>query len=89
MNPDYAEAHFGLGTILVGIPGRLPEAIVHLETAARRNPSLAEAHYNLVFALLKLSGRGRLPEAISHLERAAFDRPAIVGTFPRPFKPGP
>ena len=32
------EAHYNLGEALATIPGRLPEAITHLEAAARIRP---------------------------------------------------
>jgi tetratricopeptide (TPR) repeat protein len=40
LQPDYAEAHWNLSIALSKMPGRLPEAITHLETALRLKPDL-------------------------------------------------
>jgi tetratricopeptide (TPR) repeat protein len=39
IRPDYAEGHYNLGVVLSRIPGRLPEALSHLETALRLKPN--------------------------------------------------
>jgi tetratricopeptide (TPR) repeat protein len=61
-------AHHNLGNALSDIPGRLPEAIGHLEAALRLRPDSAEAHSDLGTALAKIPGR--LPEAIAEYETA-------------------
>jgi len=50
-------AHHNLGTFLMNIPGRLPEAIVHLEAAIEIRPSSATAHTDLGTALSNIPGR--------------------------------
>jgi len=68
-----AEAHNNLGVTLANTPGRLPEAINHLEAALRLAPDYADAHYNLGLALSNIPAR--MPEAISQLEIALRLRP--------------
>ena len=36
--PDYAEAHKNLGIALADVPGRLADAMAHLEAALRMRP---------------------------------------------------
>ena len=67
-NPACALAHHGLGEILVKVPGRLPEAIAHLEAAVRLNPRDALARNNLGNALA--NDPARLPEAVGEFEAA-------------------
>ena len=50
-------AHNNLGTALEEIPGRLPEAIAHYQSALRINPNSAEAHNNLGNAWAQWPGR--------------------------------
>jgi hypothetical protein len=38
LRPDDADAQYNLGVALSGIPGRLPEALRHLEAAERLKP---------------------------------------------------
>jgi tetratricopeptide (TPR) repeat protein len=64
--PQNSRAHNNLATAL-GLVGRIPEAIEHLQQALRIKPDYAEAHNNLGNALI---GSGRIPEAIKHLEQA-------------------
>jgi hypothetical protein len=45
--PGFAEAHYRLGQALAGIPGRLPEAISHIETAAQLRPDVEEIRQTL------------------------------------------
>jgi tetratricopeptide (TPR) repeat protein len=67
-NPAAWMAHNNLGKILMGIPGRLPEAMAHIEEALRLNPDAAQAHYNLGTVLVNIPGR--LPDAMAHYETA-------------------
>ena len=46
INPDYAEAHGGLGAAY-GNLGRYTESVKALKQAIKINPDYAEAHYNL------------------------------------------
>lgn len=65
---NYVAQH-NLGNALAGVPGRLPEAITHLEEALRIRPDSAEAHSDLGTALAKIPGR--LPQALTEYETAA------------------
>jgi tetratricopeptide (TPR) repeat protein len=69
-------AHNNLGIALEEIPGRLPEAIAHYQSALRINPGCAEAHNNLGNARAQLPGR--LPEAAAQYEAALRIRPAYL-----------
>ena len=55
-------AHHNLGTFLMNVPGRLPEAVEHLEAALRIRPGSAPAHTDLATALSNLPDR--LPDAV-------------------------
>src|ERR1019366_3365094 len=61
-------AQHGLGSALVEVPGRLQEAIGHLQAAVRINPDSASSHSDLGNALSKLPGR--LPDAIAEYRAA-------------------
>ena len=74
--PQSARAHNNLGNALSLVPGRLPNAIVELETALRIRPDYAEAHYNLGNAFAHTPGR--LDEAIDEF-RAALRFPPDFG----------
>ncbi len=65
---DNYVAHHNLGLALAKIPGRLPEAISHMESAVRIYPDNADARSNLGLALSDFPNR--LPEAIAHLQAA-------------------
>lgn len=65
---DNYVAEHNLGTYLMEEPGRLPEAIHHLEAAVRIKPDSARAHTDLGNALTKLPGR--LPDAIAEYQTA-------------------
>ncbi|HEY2012754.1 MAG TPA: tetratricopeptide repeat protein [Bryobacteraceae bacterium] len=60
-------AEHNLGNYLMAIPGRLPEAIAHLEASVRIYPPSAKAHTDLGAALSK---SGRLPEALAEFQTA-------------------
>jgi tetratricopeptide (TPR) repeat protein len=72
LDPDFAEAHFNLGNLLLRT-GRRNDAIAHFESAVRLKPDFAEAHTNLGSALI--TQPGRLPEAIEHFEAALRANP--------------
>ncbi len=65
--PNYVAQH-NLGTYLLDVPGRLPEAVTHLKAALRINPDSVEAHTDLGSALSKIPGR--LPEAVAEYNTA-------------------
>ena len=60
-------AEHNLGTYLTRVPGRLPEAIAHLEASLRIHPQSARALTDLGTALARA---GRLPEALADLQAA-------------------
>jgi len=66
-------AHNNLGAALLQMPGRLPEAISHIEAALRIKPNYWEAHNDLGNALIQVPGR--LPQAIQEYEEALRIRP--------------
>ena len=73
--PTFARAHLALGKALVQ-QGTLPEAIDHLQQAAKLEPDNGEAHYQLGLALARA---GRKDEATAELQKgrdlvAASDR---------------
>ena len=67
-NPTSWIAHYNLGVLIAGTPGRLPEAIDHYREAVRLKPDYAMAHYNLALALSRTPDR--LPEAIEEYRAA-------------------
>jgi tetratricopeptide (TPR) repeat protein len=67
-NPTSWIAHYNLGVLIAGSPGRLPEAIDHYREAVRLKPDYAMAHYNLALALSRTPDR--LPEAIEEYRAA-------------------
>ncbi|MGA3068504.1 MAG: tetratricopeptide repeat protein [Tepidisphaeraceae bacterium] len=71
LDPDFAEAHYNLGTVLSD-QGRLDESIPALEKAITLRPDFPEAHGNLANALAL---KGQLDEAIAAYRRAIFLRP--------------
>jgi tetratricopeptide (TPR) repeat protein len=74
--PDNERAHSNLGNLLLNVPGRLPEAIVHYEAVVRSNPGSAEMHFILGNALLKMPGR--VPDAIAAYEAALRIKPGYA-----------
>jgi Flp pilus assembly protein TadD len=76
IDPDYGDAHFNLGGILVGIPERWPEAISHLEAALQVQPDNAAAHNMLGNILMNMPDR--LPEATAHLREALRIEPDLA-----------
>ncbi|HYW47250.1 MAG TPA: tetratricopeptide repeat protein [Bryobacteraceae bacterium] len=61
-------AEHNLGTYLMQAPGRLEEAIPHLQEAARLRPESGQVHSDLGSALARIPGR--LPDAIAELQMA-------------------
>ncbi len=74
--PDNERAHSNLGNLLLNLPGRLPDAIVHYEAVVRSNPGSAEMHFILGNALLRMPGR--LPDAIAQYEAALRIKPGYA-----------
>ncbi len=73
LNPDFLEAHFNLGNVLLRTPGRRDDAVVHYEAAIRLEPDFAEAHTNL--GTILVGQPGRLDDAIAHFEAALRAKP--------------
>jgi protein O-mannosyl-transferase len=76
LNPDYAEAHFNLGLIVLREPGGTAAAAGHFARAVEITPRYAEAHYYLANSLREL---GRPQEALQQYEetlRLKPDNPA-------------
>jgi tetratricopeptide (TPR) repeat protein len=66
-------AEHNLGTYLTDQPGRLPEAVAHLERAVRLQPESGQAHSDLGIALAGTPGR--LDDAIAEFRTAMRLRP--------------
>ncbi len=71
LNPRSADAHTGLGLLLVE-RNQFEEGLQHLNTALEITPDIAEAHSNLA---VMLAARGRTDEAIAHYQKALKIRP--------------
>jgi tetratricopeptide (TPR) repeat protein len=67
-DPDFVEAHYNLGNVLLRLPGRERDAQREFEAALRLKPDFPEAHTNLGTLLARQPGR--LREAIAHFEAA-------------------
>jgi Flp pilus assembly protein TadD len=74
--PENARAHFNLGNLLLGIPGRLPDAVAEYQAALRIKPDFAEVHSILGMTLATIPGR--LPDAILEYEAALRIKPDLV-----------
>jgi Flp pilus assembly protein TadD len=72
LNPDYAEAHWGLGTALVDA-GQLQEATTQFEQALQLKADYPAAHTNLGIVLFRI---GRRAEAIEHVRQALLLNPS-------------
>jgi tetratricopeptide (TPR) repeat protein len=68
-------AQHNLGNALLEIPGRLPDAIAHLQEAIRINPQSAGAHTDLGIAFSKLPDR--LPDAVAEYQAAVRIDPEL------------
>jgi tetratricopeptide (TPR) repeat protein len=73
--PENERSQYNLGYVLQRIPGRMNEAIAHLEEALRLNPRLYVAYSNLGNAL---ASAGRIPEVISLYEGALRLNPGLA-----------
>jgi Flp pilus assembly protein TadD len=73
LNPNFAEAHSNLGSLLTN-KGQLDEAIAACRQAIALRPNYAEAHSNLGNALI---GRGQLDEAIAAFRQAVILNPKL------------
>jgi tetratricopeptide (TPR) repeat protein len=67
VNPNDALAHVNLGSALLEIPGRIPDAMSEYQKALRIYPDYADAHNNLGAILLQ---SGHAPEAIAEYRAA-------------------
>jgi len=67
VNPEDAVAHLNLGSALLEMPGRMPDAISEYQRAVRIYPNYAEAHNNLGAILLQ---SGRTTEAVVEYQAA-------------------
>ncbi len=67
VNPNDALAHLNLGSALLQIPGRAPDAIREYQRAAQIYPNYADAHNNLGAILLQA---GRTTEAVAEYQTA-------------------
>jgi protein O-mannosyl-transferase len=67
VNPEDALAHLNLGSALLEIPNRVPDAISEYQRAMQIYPSYAEAHNNLGAVFLQ---SGRTTEAIAEYRAA-------------------
>ncbi len=72
VNPDDALAHLNLGSALLEIPGRMPDAIAEYQRAVEIYPNYAEAHNNLGALLLQ---SGRTTEAVAEYQAAVHIDP--------------
>jgi protein O-mannosyl-transferase len=57
LNPNLAEAHANLGVALMKIPGRMPEAVFHLQTALQIRPDMQRVRQ--ILAQVQAQGAGR------------------------------
>jgi tetratricopeptide (TPR) repeat protein len=75
-NPTCWVAHYNLGVLIAGTPGRLPEAIQHYREAAHLKPDYAMAHYNLALGLSRTPDG--VPEAIEEYRAALHADPSFA-----------
>jgi tetratricopeptide (TPR) repeat protein len=73
-NPTSWVAHYNLGVLIAGTPGRMEEAIQHYRDAARLKPNYVGAHYNLAHELAKTPER--VPEALEEFRTVLRIDPA-------------
>ena len=77
VTPDNALAEHNLGSALLDSPGRLPEALEHLRSAAQLNPESASIHSDLGTAYARM---GNLQQAVAEFQtalRIAPDSPIV------------
>jgi tetratricopeptide (TPR) repeat protein len=70
---ENVHAEVNLGSYLMSLPGRAPEATPHIETAIRLDPNLPEAHSDL--GSLLVNTPGRLADAIAEFRTAVRLKP--------------
>jgi tetratricopeptide (TPR) repeat protein len=75
-SPGNARARVNLGIVLLGLPGRLPEALAEFKAAVRIDPNGVEAHNDLGYALVQVPDR--LPQAIAEFEEVLRINPAFA-----------
>ncbi len=75
-NPTCWVAHYNLGDVLNGLPGRQAEVIEEWETTLRYKPDYAEAHSNLACILASIPDR--VSEAIEHFKTALRYKPDLA-----------
>ncbi|HTH47387.1 MAG TPA: tetratricopeptide repeat protein [Candidatus Limnocylindria bacterium] len=73
LNPDYPEAHIGLGVELARLPGRRDDAIAEYQRAIALRFDQPEAHHNLGLELARTPGR--TADAIAEFETALRIKP--------------
>jgi len=77
--PGNYRARNNLGGVLLGVPGRLGDAIVQFEEAVRLRPDLAEGHNNLANALSMEGGRAQ--EAVAQYREALRIDPGLNAAY--------
>jgi tetratricopeptide (TPR) repeat protein len=73
IKPDLPEAHYNLGHLYYGLPGRLDDAVAQFTEAIRLKPDYPEAHDNLGNCLARKEGRAE--DAIAQFREALRLRP--------------
>ena len=71
LNPDYAEAHNNLGTVLF-MQHQFADAARHFREAVRLDPDNPRMYVNLADALVK---QGQIPEAVRCYQQALRLKP--------------
>jgi protein O-mannosyl-transferase len=71
-------AQHNLGTFLLDVPGRLPDAVAHLEAALKIRPGSAKAHTDLGTAFSNTPGR--LADAVAEYQAALKIAPDLAIT---------
>jgi protein O-mannosyl-transferase len=71
--PDYANAHYGLGRVLVRL-GKTQQAIEHFRWALKYRPDLIQTYCNFAVNLLET---GKIQEAIEHLKLVIECKPDL------------
>jgi len=77
--PGNYRAHSNLAGALLGVPGRLGDAVAQYEEAARLRPDSAEVHNNLANALASVPGR--IGDAVVQYEEALRLEPGLYGAY--------
>ena len=77
--PGNYRAHDNLAGVLIGVPGRLDDAIAHFEEAVRLRPDLAQSHNNLGNVLS--NAPGRVEDAIAQYKEALRLEPSLYSAY--------